>query len=106
MLESNIIVLLNLSSEPQSEIILLPEVDEVDINTSNENIDIQPSSENMKANTPELEKKNILDRVSRTIAILAIVKLMYKIVYSQQCSINLNNVLYMYYTYNVQSTPD
>lgn len=47
----------------------MPDVDEVDVDNSNENLDIQPSPENMKANTPELEKKNILDRVSRTISI-------------------------------------
>lgn len=47
----------------------MPDIDEVDVNTSNGNLEIQPSSENMKANTPELEKKNILDRVSRTITI-------------------------------------
>lgn len=70
------------------EIILMTNVDEVDVNTSNGNLEIQPSSENMKANTPELEKKNILDRVSRTISMLVIVKLMYKIVYNQLCSIN------------------
>lgn len=55
-------------SHRHEEFIVVPEMDQVlGMSPPAENLVNQPSPENMKADTPERERRNILDRVSGTL---------------------------------------